>query len=136
MSDQTIRVRPKRVPLGQRNKLTVDGLTDRDEYVYRWVNDIDGRTQACLDAGWTFVDKNGKAVGDGPQSQGVGTVMSKSVGNGVTGYLMKQDRKTWELDRKARVDDKTDALEEAMKKQASDKSQGRYGSVEIASIKR
>lgn len=135
MTDQTLRVRPKRIPLGQRNKLTVEGLTDRDEFVYRWINDTEDRITACVNAGWEFVDKKGKIVGDGPQSEGQGSRLSKSVGNGVTGYLMKVPRKIWEEDRKERVDKPTDFLEKGMQEQASDRSQGRYGSVIIESNK-
>lgn len=107
--------RPVRVPLGARNRMTVDGLKDTEDFVYRWVNDVNQKPQACVAAGWTFVGKDGLTVGDVDveSGKGIGSVQMKYVGQGVKCYLMKQDRKTWLADRKVRVDDPTDATEAA-----------------------
>lgn len=125
--------RPTRTPLGARNRMTVDGLKDRDRFVYRWVNDVNGKPQACVAAGWEFVGKNGLSVGDVDveSGKGVGSVQMKYVGQGVKSYLMKQDKVTWLADRKARVDDPTDATEEAM----APRSEGRYGKVNVGHVK-
>jgi hypothetical protein len=124
--------RPTRTPLGARNRMTVDGLTDREDFVYRWVNDVNAKPQACVDAGWIFVPKKGLSVGDVDveSGKGMGSVETKYVGQGVKAFLMKQDRITWEADRKARVDDPTDATEVA---QTQDRANQERGSVKIAS---
>jgi hypothetical protein len=124
--------RPTRTPLGARNRMTVDGLKDRESFVYRWINDKNGKPQACIDAGWEFVAKRGLTVGDVDveSGKGIGSVETKYVGQGMKAYLMKQDRKTWEADRKARVDDVTDATEDA---QTQGRANQERGTVKIAS---
>jgi hypothetical protein len=118
--------RPVRVPLGARNRMTVDGLKDTKDFVYRWVNDTNQKPQACIAAGWVFVGKNGLTVGDVDveTGKGIGSVEVKYVGQGIKSYLMKQDRKTWELDRKARVDDPTNSSEQAQMSDSANNAKG------------
>jgi hypothetical protein len=135
MRDVIRKERPKRIPLGDRNKLTVSGITDKDEYMYRWVNDVEDRIMSCFNAGYDFVDKNGKTVGDATveSARGTSSVMSKGVGQGITAFLMKVPKEIWLEDRKRRVDEPTDQLEAGMKQQSEDKSKGFYGKVDVGS---
>lgn len=135
MRDTIRKERPERIPLGDKNIMTVRGLNDRDEYVYRWINDEGDRIVDCYNAGYEFVDKNGLIVGDATvetRASNVG-ILSKNVGNGVTAYLMKQLREQWVADRKARVDDKTDLSEAGLKQ--PNKDAGFYGSATVESKK-
>ena len=118
--------RPERVPLGQRNKLTVDGLKDKDSFVYRWMNDVNGKPMAAVAAGWVFVPKAGHTVGDVDveTGKGVSSVISRGVGGGIKAYLMKQDKRTWELDRRNRVDIPTNELEQAQMSKSANKEKG------------
>lgn len=133
---RTLRQRTKRIPLGDRDVLTVDGISeaDRKAYVYRWVNDTGDRIQKLYDAGYDFVGKDGKVAGDPnvDAAKGVSSVLSKGVGGGITAYLMRQPREIWEADRKKRVDDKTDELEAAMK---NPRQPGQYGGIEVNNVK-
>lgn len=131
MREDIRKERPKRIPLGQRNIMTVSGLNDREEYVYRWINDTNERIMNVTNAGYEFVDKSGKVVGDGTleSAKSSGSVLSKQVGKGVTAYLMKIPREFWEADRKERVDKPANEWEAGMKEQ--EKERGRYGKVEI-----
>ena len=83
--------KPTRTTTSRRNILTVNGLTDTDEYVYRWVNDVDDRIPNLLEDGYVFVDKKGLTVGDQTieSARGTTSVMRKGVGGGVVAYLMK-----------------------------------------------
>lgn len=132
MGENTREERRHRNPLASRNKLTVSGLKDTDEYVYRWVNDVDGRCLECWEMGYDFVDRDGKVVGDGSfeSAKGVGTALSKGVGQGVTAFLMKIPRDVFNENRKVRVDKPTDDLESGMfPKELT--GPGTYGSVKI-----
>lgn len=124
------RERANRVPLGERDILTVKGIKDTNDFVYRWVNDRDDRLQKLWDAGYEFVDAEGKIVGDNVDSgRKAASVMVKDVGQGVKAYLMKQPRDIWLADRKKRVDEPTDATEETILNEAETK--GLTGKVEI-----
>ncbi len=93
---------------GVRNILGVKGKESGFEY--RWVNDIESRIDDFREAGWEVVaDKNIK-VGDkrvnNPTSEG--TPVTKSVGGGITAFLMRiksewfkedQDQKQIEIDK-------------------------------------
>jgi hypothetical protein len=54
--------RPKRTPVGTRNKLTVQGKDPN--YVYRIVNDVGDRIQQFIDAGYEIVEAKDVRVGD------------------------------------------------------------------------
>ena len=83
--------KPQRTPLGRRNVMTVKGLQDTDEYHYHWFNDVGDRLYSALDAGYTFVEKSGVAVGDlnVESARGTESVVRKGVGQGKIAYLMK-----------------------------------------------
>jgi len=86
--------RPARVPVSEanRDKLYVAGL-DHENFMYRWVNDSEGRLAAFLAGWWEFVDQNGNPVGT--QSAGTSSKFAKGVGRGVTSYLMRIPKEFW-----------------------------------------
>jgi hypothetical protein len=114
--------RPKRQPVGHRNRLTV---ADKDpNYVYRWVNaNADGgdRPAILAESGYEFVPKsqarkaNVRVSDAGP----LGTYETTPGGSGDTLVLMRQKREYYDEDqvaKQARVD-KTEA---AQKKRPDD----------------
>jgi len=120
----------KRVPLSeQRGILTV---RDKDEnYEYRWVNDKDSRIETLQQRGYEFVDDDVE-VGDKDvdSSKGVSSVVSKAVGGGVDGYLMRIKKEYFEED-KAFKAEQIDKREADMKRTLNDGKDGTYGAVEI-----
>jgi len=120
--------RPKRsektrIPLGARNRLTFSATPKG--FVDRVINDTDGRLDAALDAGYEFVE-SGTKLGDDRVAEGttLGSRVSKPVGNGTTGYLMRI-RQDWYDETQADKAKAVDKTEEAMQ---PDKSKGQYGS--------
>ena len=90
---QSIEARPKRVPVGTRNVLTVKV---RDPaYEYRFVNDLEDRIQMFKEGGWEVVTEDSqigdKSVSDSSQ---ISSAQTKAVGNGITAVLMRI-RKEW-----------------------------------------
>lgn len=90
-AEEFIKQKPKRVPLGRRNVLTVHGLTDTDVFHYHWFNDVGDRLQQCLEAGYEFVAKEDLSVGDKTveSARGTDSITKKGVGGGVIAYLMR-----------------------------------------------
>lgn len=115
--------RPKRTPLGARNRLTF-GAQDPN-FVYRVINDQDDRLQKAQEAGYEFVQSDQK-LGDERVAEGgkLDSRVSKPVGNGVRGYLMRIPREYYTEDQQAKAD-RINATEEAMKPK---QSKGEYGS--------
>ena len=84
--------RPRRTPIGKRNRLTVE---NRDSsYQYRIVNDVDGRVQDLLDQDYEIVLD--AKVGDKrvDEISSLGSAKQISVGNGVKAIVMRK-RKDW-----------------------------------------
>lgn len=93
--------RPKRIPLAQRNVLTVNNK--RPGFNQRWVNDVDGRIQMFEEAGYTAVQKPTE-VGD-PQAGAatqVDRVVRKPVGGGITAVLMEIPEDYYREDQQAK----------------------------------
>lgn len=80
--------RAKRTPVGTRNVLSAKG---RPGFVQRWVNDVDDRLSIFQDAGYTFVLREDANTSDSraQDPSQMGASVKKSVGNGVTAYLME-----------------------------------------------
>ena len=114
-----------------RNVLTVHGIKDNDEYVYRFVNDTGDRIQRLWSEGYEFVDKAGKIVGDTTveSARGTDSLMKKGVGQGVTAYLMKIPRELYE-EYQAQKEERNRAVDEQIKR--SGREQGAYGSIETS----
>lgn len=93
--------RPKRVPIGQRDVLTVKGRDPKFEY--RWVNDANGRVDMFEEAGYTAV-RDPTEVGDpkaGDASQ-LGSTVRKPVGGGISAVLMKIPKNFYREDQAAK----------------------------------
>ena len=100
--------RPKRVPIhDQRNQMTTD---QREGFVRRWVNDIPGRIEKFLLAGYEVAKGDEIKVGeDGVTSNNIalGTGARKNVGRTRTGegtqaVLMEIPKEMYEEDQKAK----------------------------------
>ena len=96
--------KPKRVPVGRRNILTVRGLQDTEDVHYRWVNDVGDRLHKFVEAGYGFVNKSGLAAGDATveSARGTDSLMKKGVGMGVIAYLMKVPQEFYREDQRAK----------------------------------
>jgi hypothetical protein len=130
--------RPKRVPIsGSREVLTVRGAEELEkEFHLCWVNDY--LVEKFKLAGYEFIYWNelteeNTQVGDvrinadSPMESRV----SKSVGNGVTGFLMKLPLEYWEEDQAEKAK-RSKETEQAMRKSFIENDNGRYGNVQIA----
>lgn len=122
--------RPQRVPVsGRRDVLTV---TDKDEaFVYRWVNDTQGRIDQFLAGGYELVQDDVK-VGDDSidSSSDISSMISKQSGD-ITQYLMRISREFYEEDR-ATAAKAVNESEADMKRTLNNGKDGTYGSVKIS----
>ena len=121
----------KRIPLGTRDVLSVDAKDIGDGYVGRIVTDKHGRINMFRDAGWEIVEKRGGAqIGD-PQVHSdhhLGACVTKSVGGGEVGYLMRIKKEYYEQDQKRKAD-KIKEQESGLKME--EQKRGRYGKIDI-----
>lgn len=121
--------RPRRVPVsGPRDILTV---MDQDpNYVYRWVNDTDGRLDRFKLGGWEVV--TGKhTVGMDSINSGsnkYGSAHAKQIGGGNWAVLMRIPKEYYDEDQKAKQD-RIDEIEATMREEG--RKEGRYGDVVI-----
>lgn len=122
--------RVRRTPInGTRNRLTVRG--QEPGYVYRIVNDIDDRIQTFQEMGYEVVTEKNVSVGDkriaNPTQEG--TPVTVSVGQGITGFLMRQKQEWYDEDQAAK-NRKTDELEASMHKEKTEENF--YGKLKIS----
>jgi hypothetical protein len=122
MANESRANRPKRVPLGQRNRLSF-GAQDPN-YVYRVINDQDERLMQAQEAGYEFVTGD-QPLGDKRAAEGgkIDSRVSKPVGNGVRGFLMRIPKEYYEEDQNAKIG-KIEDLEKALKPNTA---KGEYG---------
>jgi len=109
--------RPKRTPLGARNRLSFQiSEEDRKNYSYRVINDQDDRLARAQEAGYEFVQSE-QSLGDlrVAEASTLGANVAKPVGNGVTGYLMRI-KKEWYDEDQAAKEAKLKELEQSMQK--------------------
>ena len=103
--------RPRRTPIGRRNRLTVE---NRDPaYHYRIVNDVDGRVQDLLDQDYEIVldaKVGDKRVDD---ISSLGSAKQISVGGGIKAIVMRK-RKDWFEEDQAAKQKEIDELEATM----------------------
>ena len=104
------RSKPVRVKLADRNRITFDGMNP--DYVYRVVNDKDGRIERMQEIGYELVESD-QQIGDFRVADGskLGSAVSKPVGGGIRGYLMRTKKEYYAEDaaEKARRVDSTEA---------------------------
>lgn len=119
-----------RIPIsGNRDILTVKGKDNG--FVYRWVNDKDGRIETFKAAGYETVDSPDIEIGvEGVKTgSNLGSTVSKSVGQGTTAYLMRIEKEYYKEDKLAKAK-AVDAKEASLNEHARELS-GRYGSIDI-----
>jgi hypothetical protein len=116
------RSKPVRTPLGTRNRLTFKNIDP--DYNYRVISDKDGRLQRAQDGGYEFVEST-EGLGDqmAAEATKMGKNVSKPVGHGVTGYLMRIPKSLYDEDQKAKQG-QVNATEQTMK---PNKSKEEYG---------
>jgi hypothetical protein len=124
--------RPQRQSInGRRDVLNVRGKEQGWHYI--WVNDYN--VDAWLEGGYEFVVHN-VVVGSKKIDASIceGGKISKPVGNGVTGYLMRCPQEIKD-EEDALVDDKTDEADISLRQSLNSNEDGRYGEVEIKESK-
>lgn len=107
--------RPRRTPVGTRNRISVQ---DQDpNYVYRVVNDLDDRIPQLEANGWEHV--TGAKVGDNrvDNASSLGSKTMVSVGQGVKAAVMRIKREWYQEDQAAKQA-QVDAMEQTMKQDA------------------
>ena len=90
--------RTQRTPLANRSVLGVKGKDPN--FIYRIVNDTGDRINSFQEAGWEIVTDKEVTIGDrraGRASQD-GSGVTVPVGQGVTGYLMRQSKDFYKED--------------------------------------
>lgn len=121
--------KPKRTPMGRRNVLTVTGLDDENFHNHFFL-DAGDRLYRCLEAGYEFVTKGGKTVGDSTveSARGTDSLVTKGTG-GQRLFLMRIPMELYLADQAAKQLEIENL--EAETRQLS-KADGRYGKVTIA----
>jgi len=116
------RSKATRVPLGNRARLSFNNL--EEGYVYRVINDVDDRIKRAEAAGYEFVESE-SSLGDArvADASKMGAKVSKPVGGGMTGYLMRI-KKDWYDEDQQNKQKQIDSTESAMK---PDNKQNQYG---------
>ena len=107
--------RPKRTPLGQRSRLSLNGVEIPKGMVGRVINDKPGRIQEALEAGYRFIMSDGQ-LGDERCSDPtkMGSYVTKHVGSVMTAYLMAIPKEFYDEDQAAKQQRVTES-EKAMK---------------------
>ena len=122
--------RPERVPVsGRRDVLTV---ADKDPaYVYRWVNDTQGRIDQFIKGGYEHVSEKHKVGQNGIDSSADVSSMTTNTSPGMVQYLMRIKREWYDEDREAAAR-KVDKTEADMKRTLNSGRDGTYGDVTIS----
>lgn len=123
--------RPKRTPVsGARDILTVSNIPEGLEPF--WINDVGDELLRFREAGYEFWTDKGVKVGDKTvnSSSGVGSPITKNVGNGITAYLMVQ-RKEWADEDRAAKQRELDEQEAELFRELNAGADGRYGGASL-----
>lgn len=128
--EEIVKQKPKRIPMGRRNIITVAGLQDTADFHYHWFNDVGDRLHKCREAGYEFVLRSGLGAGDQTieSAKGTTSIMSKGMGGGTTGFLMRIPMEFYKQDQKAKQLE-VDALEAEMK--VARRVEGSYGKISV-----
>lgn len=128
-------VKRKRIPLRQRNVLTVEEKFKREDFEYRWVNDTPGRLQMFKEAGWEPVRDDEQVIEIGDDSVGresrKGSIVKKTVNEKMETVLMKIPKDIYDEEQAVKQRE-LDKSEQAMKRKEQSK-EGRYGEVRFGS---
>lgn len=117
--------RPKRQPVGSRNRLTLDNKDPNFEY--RFVNDVDDRVAMFQNAGYEIVDLSKHKVGHRRMDNTVTSDNNISVGGGTKAVAMRI-RKDWYQEDQKEKQYRVDESERGLKTPQVD---GSYGKIEI-----
>jgi hypothetical protein len=115
--------------LGEAKRLAVVGRLDRDNYEYRWINDLDARLmQKTRYDDWDICAQEGGALKpDAPHDGAVRTLVgAKKDGQPMFAYLCRKPKELAEEDRRAK-NRQLDAIEEQIKRGAIPDSKGAVG---------
>lgn len=96
--------RVQRTPVsGYRSVLTYSNK--EPGYVYRFVNDYEGRIQVFLNAGYELVPTGEGQVGDKRvgTATDMGTIVSRPAGGGITSYLMRIKQEWYDEDQQVKL---------------------------------
>jgi len=117
--------RPARIPVGSGNKLEFDGKDPN--YMYRVVNDVPGRLQMFLQAGYEF-DHDTTRVADKGIAEGTELDTRRMVnsGSGIKSYLMRIPKEFYNEDQ-ARKIEAVKKSEAQMKNKNPNPVKGEYG---------
>ena len=121
----------QRVPVfeARRDAITV---TNRDSnFEYRIVNDIDDRIATFKRGGWELVESGAGTEFSSGEASTMGSVQARSVGGGVTGYLMRI-KKDWYDEDQAKKATAIQEEEDHITKTGKYTEAGAYGSVRIS----
>lgn len=118
--------RPKRQPVGFRNRMTVDNKDPNFEY--RIVNDQDDRIEAFKAGGYEVVDMRKHKFGDKRMDNNLTPDVGISVGGGTKAVLMRIPKEFYVEDQKEKQK-RIDAIEQGMKTPAVE---GSFGKIEIS----
>jgi hypothetical protein len=119
--------RKVRTPInGIRTRLNVRGKDPDFEYYI--VNDVDDRVDRHKEAGWEVVTESSVSIGErrvsAPTSEG--TAKTVSVGQGVTGVLMRIKREWWEQDQQTKHENAKNSVNATL---AEARKSGDYGTI-------
>lgn len=121
--------RPKRTPVGARNRLTVSNK--EAGFIYRFVNDEDDRVELFKENGWEVAPAKDVQIGQGRRvdvASPEGSASVISVGGGQRAALMRIPEDWYKADQ-AEKQAEIVRLEQTMKEDAQ---HGNYGKLEIS----
>lgn len=125
MAQDRVSKRPERIPVHERSVIS---FKDQDpKYTYRLVNDKEDRVQIFKDAGYELV-QSPERVGEvrAGEASPLGSSVTKSVGNGVTGVLMRIPKELYDEDQRSKLQKLKDT-ENALKNKTANAGDGFYG---------
>lgn len=120
--------RPKRTPFSKTRRMT---FQDRPGYKRRVFNDVDDRIQRAIEAGYVPVQDPKLRLESDKRTNAdtqMGSVVRRSVGNGVSGMLMEIPEDIYNADQAAKVRE-TEEMELDLKRDA--KRKGLKGTLSI-----
>lgn len=116
--------RPARVPIGSANKLEFEGKDPN--YMYRVVNDVPGRLNMYIQAGYEYCTNEQRVADKGvAEGESVDTRICVNSGRGVKSYLMRIKKEYYDEDQAKKID-KIKRSEEQMKNKNPNPAKGVY----------
>jgi hypothetical protein len=128
LADRATR-RPKRVPLNRQQILTVPESMKEPGYHYRFINDVGERILKAEQAGYEVV-KGKVPVGDSRvgNSEGIGSAVTKHVGNATKAVLMRIKEEWYKEDQAEKIANIKAHEEQITTVNTND---GQYGNIKV-----